>query len=167
MRKTQVYNIEPWLAKAIVCYIIQLGPVSGLIVVTIYGSVNLIMGNVIEPKIMGKRLGLSTLTVFLSLVFWGWLFGPVGMLLSVPLTMTVKFAAMSNPQTIWFGVLLSPVPEQPIAIQTSHSDMYSTNQVEENIILKQKLDELRRELEMLRIKQSHFPEKSNISKNNE
>ena len=70
------------------------------------------MGNVVEPKVMGKRLGLSTLTVFLSLVFWGWLFGSVGMLLSVPLTMAVKFAAMNNPQTKWFGVLLSPAPDE-------------------------------------------------------
>lgn len=70
------------------------------------------MGNVVEPKIMGARLGLSTLAVFLSLVFWGWLFGPVGMLLSVPLTMVAKFTAMTNPQTRWFGILLSPAPEE-------------------------------------------------------
>jgi AI-2 transport protein TqsA len=109
-----VPNIGSLLAAVpvVLLALVQLGPGYGLVVMTIYVVVNTIMGSVVEPRIMGKRLGLSTLTVFLSLVFWGWLFGPVGMLLSVPLTMAVKFAAMSSPQTTWFGVLLSPVPEE-------------------------------------------------------
>ena len=106
-------NIGSILAAvpAVLLALVQLGPANALIVIAIYAAVNTIMGNVVETKIMGSRLGLSTLTVFLSLVFWGWLFGSVGMLLSVPLTMAVKFAAMNNPQTRWFGILLSPAPE--------------------------------------------------------
>jgi len=109
-----VPNIGSILAAvpAVLLALVQLGPANTLVVIAIYGVVNTIMGNVVEPKIMGQRLGLSTLTVFLSLVFWGWLFGSVGMLLSVPLTMAVKFAAVNNPQTKWFGVLLSPAPEE-------------------------------------------------------
>ena len=108
-----VPNIGSFLAAvpAVLIGIVQLGPTSALVVIAIYAVVNTVMGNLVEPKLMGKKLGLSILAVFLSLVFWGWLFGSVGMLLSVPLTMAVKFAAMNNPQTRWLGILLSPPPE--------------------------------------------------------
>ena len=55
-----------------------------------YLAVKRVFGNLIEPNLMGKRLGLSTLVVILSLVFWAWVWGPVGALLAVPLTMIVK-----------------------------------------------------------------------------
>lgn len=72
-----------------------------------YVLINMIMGNMIEPRYLGKGLGLSTLVVFLSLIFWGWLLGTVGMLLSVPLTMIVKIAFENSPEGRWLAVLLS------------------------------------------------------------
>jgi predicted PurR-regulated permease PerM len=51
---------------------------------------------------------LSTLVVFISLVFWGWILGPVGMLLSIPLTMTLKIALSSMPETKWMSTVLGP-----------------------------------------------------------
>lgn len=73
-----------------------------------YVAINMIIGNLVEPKLMGRKLGLSSLVVFLSLVFWGWVLGPVGMLLSVPLTMVVKILLENSSDLRWAGVLLGP-----------------------------------------------------------
>ncbi|GAB3095375.1 AI-2E family transporter [Aestuariicella hydrocarbonica] len=86
--------------------LIQLGVPDAVLTAAGYVAINMVVGNLLEPRIMGKGLDLSTLVVFLSLVFWGWVFGPVGMLLSVPLTMMVKFALESLEGTRWLGVML-------------------------------------------------------------
>lgn len=76
-----------------------------------YALANLFFGNILEPIFMGRGLSLSTLVVFLSLIFWGWVLGPVGMLLSAPLTMIFKIAFESFPSTRWVAILLdSEVP---------------------------------------------------------
>ena len=95
---------------AVLLAIIQFGPLKTMIVIAIYLVVNTVIGNIVEPSVMGRSVGLSTLVVFISLIAWGWLMGPVGMLLSVPLTMVIKFAAETNEQTQWLAVLLSPAP---------------------------------------------------------
>lgn len=94
---------------AIMLAVVQLGFMPAVLVAAVYLTVNIVIGSVVEPKYMGKGLGLSTLVVFVSLVFWGWVLGPVGMLLSVPLTITVKLALDSKAETQWLGHLLGPV----------------------------------------------------------
>lgn len=77
-----------------------------------YLAINLLFGNILEPRIMGRGLGLSTLVVFLSLIFWGWLLGPVGMLLSVPLTIIVKIALEQTVGGRNIAVLLSDLSDK-------------------------------------------------------
>jgi len=97
---------------AVLLALVQLGPVGALWTMLAYLFMNTLVGNVLEPRFMGRGLGLSTLVVFVSLVFWGWVLGPVGMFLSVPLTMTLKIALDSTPQTRPAAVLLgSEVPK--------------------------------------------------------
>jgi len=79
-----------------------------LLVAIGYLLINVVIGNVLEPRIMGKGLGVSTLAIFISLLFWGWLFGTVGMFLAVPLTAAAVIALDANPQTRPLAILLGP-----------------------------------------------------------
>jgi AI-2 transport protein TqsA len=103
-----VPNIGSLIAAVppILLALVQNGSTTALLAAAGYVVFNIIIGNVIEPRFMGRGLGLSTLVVFLSLVFWGWVLGPVGMFLSVPLTMTVKIALATNKETQWVNILL-------------------------------------------------------------
>ena len=86
--------------------LLQLGLPAALETLLGYLVINITLGNFLEPRFMGRRLGLSTLVVFLSLLFWGWVLGPIGMVLSVPLTMIGKIALAANEDTRWLAVLL-------------------------------------------------------------
>lgn len=75
-------------------------------------------GYVLEPRWASKDLGISPLVVFLSMVFWGWVLGPAGMLLSVPLTIAVKIALESDPSTRWIALLLGSESD-PVELERS------------------------------------------------
>jgi predicted PurR-regulated permease PerM len=96
---------------AILFALLQLG-IGGMIWTGLtFIVVNMVIGNVIEPKIMGKGLGLSTFVVFFALIFWGFVLGIIGMFLSVPITMAIKIILENNPKTKWIAVLLGTSPE--------------------------------------------------------
>lgn len=106
-------NIGSLLAAIppILLAVLQLGIGDALLVAIAYATINLVFGSLLEPRWLGRGLGMSTLVVFTSLVFWGWVLGPVGMLLAVPLTMTVMIALQSNKDTIWLAILLGSKPK--------------------------------------------------------
>ncbi len=75
-----------------------------------YLAVNFLIGNLLEPALMGRRFGISPLVVLLALVFWAWVLGPLGMILAVPLTMAIKIALEYSERLNWLAVLLEPAP---------------------------------------------------------
>ena len=101
----------PALALAIVTG----GPVEAALVAVAYLTVNMIVGNWMEPRLMGDSLGLSPLVVLLALLLWGWMWGPAGMLLSVPLTVLIKELCAVNPRTRWIAEFLGPNTPRPPA----------------------------------------------------
>lgn len=96
---------------AVLLSVILVGTVGHALLVTLgYVVVNTVFGNIIEPNLMGRRLGLSTLVVILSLLFWGWAWGPLGALLSVPLTVIVKIWLENTTDLRWVAILLDKTP---------------------------------------------------------
>jgi len=93
---------------AVILTLVQFGIGRAALTAAGYLAVGFMLGNVVEPMLMGRRLGLSTLVVFLSLIFWGSLLGLIGVVLCIPFTMTLKFACENNKSTRWIAVLLGP-----------------------------------------------------------
>jgi predicted PurR-regulated permease PerM len=87
-----------------------------------YLIINNVVGNILQPTMMGRGLGLSSFTVFWSMIFWGWFFGPTGMILSVPLTMGVQFLLLQYDETRWLGFLLSDYGVKDIPAEPGEND---------------------------------------------
>jgi predicted PurR-regulated permease PerM len=102
---------------AVLLALVQLGPAAAGATAIGFAAINVVFGNVIEPRLMGYGVGISPLVVFVGLVFWGWVFGPVGMLLSVPLTMTLKLALESDARTRWIAILIGSERDAHYALQ--------------------------------------------------
>jgi predicted PurR-regulated permease PerM len=93
---------------AVLLALVQTDLQTTLLVALGYLVVNTVIGSILEPRIMGRGLGISTLVVFLSLLFWGWVLGTVGVFLAVPLTMALIIALDASPQTRPIAILLGP-----------------------------------------------------------
>jgi len=102
---------------ALLLSLILVGTVGHALLVGLgYVVVNTLFGNILEPNLMGRRLGMSTLVVVLSLLFWYWVWGPMGALLSVPLTVVVKIWLENTPDLRWVAVLLDKSPPAPVPV---------------------------------------------------
>ena len=117
-----LFNFVPTIGSiiaavpAVLLALVQLGPGDALTTAMGFLGINILFGNMIEPRLMGRGVGISPLIIFTGLVLWGWIFGPVGMLLSVPLTMTVKMALESNDRTRWAAILLGSEQDAEFAL---------------------------------------------------
>ena len=90
------------------------GPRLLVVVVVLYLVVNFVLTSLVQPHFVGDAVGLSITVTFLALVFWGWLLGPVGAVLAVPLTLLVKAILVdSDPRAGWAAALLGSPPPEP------------------------------------------------------
>lgn len=96
---------------AVLLALVQMGPGGAVMAAIGYLVVNIVIGNLVEPAVMGRGLGLSPLVVLLSLLFWGWVWGPIGMLLSLPLTMVLKIMVENVPDLAWVAILMGPATD--------------------------------------------------------
>ncbi len=87
---------------------ITLGPAPALAIAGAYLTIHILIGNILEPKITGDALGLSSLVVFLSVIVWGFLLGPIGALLSAPLTLVMKHWLAHTDDWAFVATLLEP-----------------------------------------------------------
>jgi AI-2 transport protein TqsA len=116
---------------AVLFALVQLGLGGALWTLATFMFIHNVIGNFLEPRIMGKGLGLSTLVVFLSLLFWGFILGTVGMFLSVPITMTFKIILEQNEKTRWLAILLGTPAEAKSYLQ--HKERVKAQQDKKSI----------------------------------
>lgn len=102
-----VGSIIAGIPPAILCLLVFDFP-RALLLALGYGAINVFLGNFVEPSLMGRRFGLSTLIVIVAVLFWGWMWGAAGMLLAVPLTMILKVALDNSYEFHWLAVAITP-----------------------------------------------------------
>ena len=121
---------------AVLFALIQLGLGGALWTLGAFVVIHNVLGNFIEPKILGRGLGLSALVVLLSLLFWGYIMGPVGMFLSVPFTMTIKIILEQNEKTRWMAILLGSPAEAKIFLEQKELKQKSVTPPAPKIVFK-------------------------------
>lgn len=128
-----VPNIGSVLAAipAVILSLLFDGVSTALIVMFGYAVINIGVSNGLEPRIMGQQLGLRFVWIFVSLIFWGWILGPVGMLLAVPLTMTVRIISETHPDTRWIARMLMP-SKQAMIVEDDDLEKVATENLDES-----------------------------------
>lgn len=72
-------------------------PTPVILVIVMVLLVNNVIGNILDPKIVGDRVGISALVILISLVIWGWIWGFTGMILAVPMTVSIRIVCENIP----------------------------------------------------------------------
>ena len=113
---------------AVLLALVQIGPGAAGATALGFIGINIVFGNFLEPRLMGYGVGISPLVVFVGLFAWGFIFGPVGMLLSVPLTMTLKMALESDERTRWVAILLGSERDAQYALRSEEEEQQEADQ---------------------------------------
>lgn len=83
-----------------------------MLVIAVYIVVNFVFTSLVQPRFLGDSVGLSTSTILVALVWWGWLLGPLGAVLAVPLTLLVKLLLIDiDPRAQWADALVCSAPQ--------------------------------------------------------
>ncbi len=97
---------------AVIVAFIQFGPtITVLLVIVAYLVVNIVVNYAIYPRLMSQGVDLSMFIVLASMIFWGWVLGPIGLILAVPLTAVIKISLESYAGSRWLGVMLGSGPK--------------------------------------------------------
>ena len=80
-----------------------------------------------KPMLLGRQFGIVTSMVLLSVIFWGWVWGPIGMLLAVPITMLVKLGLESSKDLAWIAQLVDNPPVSRFPLPPRHSGKTNEN----------------------------------------
>jgi predicted PurR-regulated permease PerM len=117
---------------AVLLAVVQYGVTHGLWTALGYLAINVGISNVLEPRYLGRGLGLSPFIIIISMFFWGWVFGPIGMLLSVPITMAMKIGLEASSETRWIAMLMGanvPIGKSPAKGKSASHSQSSENEV--------------------------------------
>ena len=115
-------NFVPYIGSyiaaipALLLALVELGTGPAALAFLGYLTVNVVLGCIVQPRLMGSQLRLSALVVLASMLIWGWVLGPVGMILAVPLTVLLRIALEAKEDTRWIAILLAPEPKAPGAV---------------------------------------------------
>lgn len=103
---------------AVAVALMDQGPAAAVSVGVAYLVLNMVVGNLIEPRMLGTRLGMSPFVVLVGMLFWGWLWGPLGALLSVPILAATKIVLENIPDLAWIAELADLKAKDPRTVAT-------------------------------------------------
>lgn len=103
-------------------------PLRIILIFSIMTAINMVLGNIVEPRVEGKNLGISPFVILVSLTFWGWMFGFIGMIIAVPLMVVVKIVCENvsflHPIAIIIGNKLSDTQKELSVVE---EDSFTSN----------------------------------------
>lgn len=134
-----ILNYIPYIGSYIatifptVLALIQFGPLVAVVLLALMLTVQTIMGSIVEPKVLGRELNLSPILVLIALAFWGWVWGFVGMFLSIPITASLKIIMDHVEETRVVARLMSDVREVPEEVEDEEDTVFSLSALKRNL----------------------------------